>query len=56
MVFKPKEYNHIIHMTLPTKMWTELIGNLETIFNEVCNYNNVSQSDYPEIVDFINKD
>ena len=52
-IFKPDEYDHIIHISPPSLSWTETVNSFSTIFNEVCNYFNVQPESHNEIVNFI---
>jgi hypothetical protein len=52
-IFKPTEYNHIIHMSPITEMWKVAKNDFSQIFNEVCSYNNLNIEDFQDIVSFI---
>ena len=52
-IFKPTEYEHIIHLSPPSMSWTESIASFNQIFKEVCRYFNVQESGFPEILSFI---
>lgn len=56
VIFKPTEYDHVIHLTPMTPMWNVAKKDLERIFKEVCSYDNLNIDDFPEVVSFINKD
>ena len=53
-IFKPKEYEHIIHMSPVSSSWSESISGFNQIFKEVCNYFKIDEKAYPQIVLFIN--
>lgn len=52
-IFKPSEYDHIIHMSPLSLSWNETVVVFGAIFNEVCNYFKVSKDSYPSIIEFI---
>lgn len=56
VIFKPVEYDHIIHITPMTPMWNIVKKDLLKVFEEVCSYNNINMDNFPDVVSFINKD
>lgn len=55
-IFKPTEYDHVIHLSTATDRWNIVKGDFFQIFKEVCQYNNINMNDYPDILSFINKE
>lgn len=52
VIFKPVDYNHIIHLTPITSSWRVVCHDFKKVFDEVCSYYNINENIYPNIVDF----
>ena len=54
-IFKPEEYDHVIHITPLSSSWNETVVSLASIFNQVCDYFKVDRKNFQQVIDFLPK-
>lgn len=54
-IFKPEEYDHVIHITPLSYSWNETVKLLENIFNQVCDYFKVDRKNFQDIIIFLSQ-
>lgn len=52
-VFKPLEFDHVIYISEITDSWYSAKSSMNQIFNEVCQYFELEESNYSDIINFL---